>query len=153
ELPDLRCVRLDLDPSEHMDELDALTEELLFPDREDEIAFRRGKRYVARLDRYVHSRHDGSFTLNDHSAYLLTGGLGALGLRVAQWMTTQGARHLVVTGRREPSQEVQTALNRLEESGVSVLFVKSDISKYHDVVQLFETVKAEMPPLRGVIHA
>src|SRR5262249_56993399 len=51
EYPNLHCVRLDLDPSEHADEMNALLEELRFPDREDEIAFRQGTLYVARLVR------------------------------------------------------------------------------------------------------
>src|SRR5262249_38808199 len=152
ELPELHCVRLDLDPSEHTDELNPLREELLHPDREDEVAFRRGTRYVARLRRHLDGRQE-DLPIDGESTYLITGGLGALGLRVAQWMVNQGARHLVLTGRRDPSQQARQRLKELEESGVRILFIKSDISKHIDVIHLLESIKKNMPPLRGLIHA
>lgn len=153
EHPNLHCVRLDLDPSEHTDEMNALFEALRFPDREDEIAFRQGTHYVARLVRRSYIPHTESLQFDSHSSYLVTGGLGALGLRVAHWMVQQGARHLVLTGRRDPSQQAREVLSQLEQSGARVLVVKSDISKQHDVAQLLERIKTSMPPLRGVIHA
>ena len=39
------------------------------------------------------------FSIKENSSYLITGGLGALGLKVAQWMVEQGAKHLVLMGR------------------------------------------------------
>ncbi len=66
---------------------------------EDQVAWRNGVRYVARLER-------GSVpaprqvTLVDDAAYLVTGGLGGLGLEVARWLVDHGARHLVLIGRR-----------------------------------------------------
>src|SRR5262249_32706196 len=38
--------------------------------------------------------------LRADATYLITGGLGGFGLAVAQWMVEQGARHLVLAGRR-----------------------------------------------------
>src|SRR5262249_47579499 len=120
--------------------------------REDEVAFRRGTRYVARLRRHLDGRQEG-LPIDGESTYLITGGLGALGFKVARWMVKQGARHLVLTGRRDPSQQARQGLNELEESGVRILFIKSDISKHVDVIHLLESIKKNMPPLRGLIHA
>jgi acyl transferase domain-containing protein len=153
EHPDLHCVRLDFDPAEHTGEMEELFEELRFPDGEDEIAFRQGRRYVARLVRRSHRPHTESLQFDSHSSYLITGGLGALGLRVAHWMVQQGARHLVLIGRRDPSQQAQEVLSQLEQSGARVLVVKADISKEHDAAQLLERIKTSMPHLRGIIHA
>src|SRR5262249_27875861 len=38
-------------------------------------------------------------TLRPDATYLVTGGLGGLGLKVAEWMGERGARHLVLVGR------------------------------------------------------
>ena len=41
-----------------------------------------------------------SVRLQSHRTYLITGGLGVLGLKVAQWMVEQGAQHLILIGRK-----------------------------------------------------
>jgi NADP-dependent 3-hydroxy acid dehydrogenase YdfG/acyl carrier protein len=146
-------VRVDLDPSEQTNEVSTLFEELLFPDGEDEIALRQGARHVARLVRRQRAPRAGSLQFDGNSSYLITGGLGALGLRVAQWMVQQGSRHLVLSGRRDPSQQAREVLGHLERSGARVLVVKSDVANQHDVSQLLQSIKTSMPPLKGVIHA
>src|SRR5690606_34207811 len=72
--------------------------ELLQPDTEDQVAWRDGQRYVPRL---VHADlTPQQVTLTAEGAYLITGGLGRLGLRLAHWLADQGAQHLVLTSRR-----------------------------------------------------
>ena len=52
EHPDLHCTRIDLDPAQGSDEGRILSEELRATNGEDQIAFRRGERFVPRLVRY-----------------------------------------------------------------------------------------------------
>ncbi|MFN6445250.1 MAG: SDR family NAD(P)-dependent oxidoreductase [Nostoc sp. DedSLP05] len=92
-------------------------------------------------------------TIQANSTYLITGGLGALGLQVAQWLVEQGAQNLVLTGRRGVSPQIQPAIERLEQAGARVLVVTADVSQQADVSQMLATLKASMPPLRGIIHA
>ena len=54
------------------------------------------------------------------STYLVTGGLGALGLEVARSLVARGARHLALMGRRAPDAEAALAIAQLESEGVSV---------------------------------
>jgi malonyl CoA-acyl carrier protein transacylase len=153
EHPDLQCVRLDLDPSQPTDEIEAISEELQFPDREDEIAFRDGTRYGARIVRRSNREAPTPMHFNEQASYMVTGGLGALGLRVAQWMVERGARYLVLTGRRDPTQRARDILNQLERAAARISVVKADVATQHDVAQVLDRVNASMPPLRGVIHA
>jgi acyl transferase domain-containing protein/acyl carrier protein len=87
------------------------------------------------------------------STYLITGGLGALGVKVAHWMVEQGARYLVLTGRRGATEAVQQELNQLEKAGAQVLVVKADVSQWEDTSRLLNEIQEKMPPLRGIIHA
>jgi acyl transferase domain-containing protein len=153
EHPDLQCVRLDLDPSQPADEVEAICEELQFPDREDEIALREGARYGARIVARSDRETPAPMHFNDQASYIITGGLGALGLRVAQWMVERGARYLVLTGRRDPTQRARDVLNQLERADARISVVKADVATQHDVAQILDRVNAGMPPLRGVIHA
>ena len=45
--------------------------------------------------------------------YLITGGLGALGLATARWLVDRGARHLVLVGRRAPTPQARGRDRRL----------------------------------------
>jgi myxalamid-type polyketide synthase MxaB len=92
--------------------------------------------------------------VHENGAYLITGGLGDLGLTVARWLVEQGARHLVLAGRRgAASAAAQQAVNELTETGVEVRVAAVDVSNLADVACLVEDIAAAKPPLRGVVHA
>jgi malonyl CoA-acyl carrier protein transacylase len=119
---------------------------------EDQIALREGTRYVPRLVQKSLPEPQ-NITFEPEASYLITGGLGALGLKIAGWMVKQGARQLVLTGRRKASPEVQTLVSQLEQSGAKVLIAQADVSSETEMSQVFEQIKTSLPPLRGVIHA
>jgi len=86
-------------------------------------------------------------------SYLVTGGLGTLGLQVAQLLADEGARHLVLTGRRGVSSDAARAgIARLEAAGVEVQVVAADIADRDAVARVLE-VCHRSAPLRGVVHA
>jgi len=86
------------------------------------------------------------------AAYLVTGGLGALGLRTARWLVERGARTLVLTGRGEPSPAAAEAIAGLEAAGARIVAVRADVSRADDVARLLAET-ARLAPLRGVVHA
>ncbi len=133
----------------------ALLTEIQFSQGEDHLALRNGQRYVARLGRSALPASDSlnqTEMVRSDATYLITGGLGALGLQVAQWLVAQGARHLVLTGRREAAQPTQEAIERMQQTGTRILIAQSDVSCEADMRQVMEKIET-MPPLRGVIHA
>ena len=87
------------------------------------------------------------------ATYLVTGGLGALGLQVARWLHEEGARHLVLMGRSEPREEALEAIRELEQEGCRVEVVRGDVSCPTDVSRVLERVGQTLPPLRGIVHA
>lgn len=86
-------------------------------------------------------------------AYLVTGGLGGLGLLTAQHLARQGAKHLVLAGRSVPSQDALGAIEAMRADGVSVEVVQTDVSDSADVAKLLTVVNAGKAPLRGVVHS
>jgi len=85
--------------------------------------------------------------------YLITGGLGALGLQVAQWIVDQGARHVVLMGRGAASDTAGKALRKLEEGGAEVVVAQGDVTREEDIARVVNSLATRLPPLRGVIHA
>src|SRR5262249_193187 len=62
------------------------------------------------------------------ATYLVTGGLGGVGLEAARWLIAHGARQLVLAGRRAPSPEAGATLAKLAAMGVSIHVVSVDVS-------------------------
>nr|AYM54555.1 hypothetical protein [Racemicystis crocea] len=87
------------------------------------------------------------------ASYLITGGLGGLGLRLGQWMVQKGARKLALVGRRGPDEGAQSAIAAMEEAGARVLVVQADVSQEAEVERVVATIEAELAPLGGVVHA
>ncbi len=101
------------------------------------------------------------------AAYLITGGMGALGVLMADWLADRGARRLILAGRTplpnrrdwdstaNPNvQQKIAAIRALERRGVSVDAVALDVGS-PDAVQALVTRRDRdgAPPIRGVIHA
>ncbi len=89
----------------------------------------------------------------DDSTYLVTGGLGGLGLAAAEWLADQGAGALVLLGRSEPGREAATRLDALRSSGVDVTVEAVDVADEDAVAEVLDGIAGGARPLRGVLHA
>ncbi|WP_329101434.1 type I polyketide synthase [Micromonospora sp. NBC_01699] len=154
EHPELWGGQVDLDPAATDTEAAAaLVGELLAPPTGDRIAVRGGERLAARLvpQRTVPAG-DPAVTVAGDGTYLITGGLGALGLAVARWLVARGAGHLILVGRREPTGATETVLDDLRRAGAAVTVAQADVTRADDVTRLLTAIPADRP-LRGVVHA
>ncbi|WP_394832461.1 SDR family NAD(P)-dependent oxidoreductase [Pendulispora rubella] len=148
ELPRLRCVRIELSGPE---DTKALVRELYAGDDEDEIVLREGKRFVRRLARASSAAAKGA-AIHGDGAYLLTGGLGGLGLTFADWLVDRGARTLVLVGRRAASPDAEARIEGLRARGAEVWVRQVDMAQADAVTGLFREMDGALPPLRGVLH-
>ncbi|WP_116374612.1 type I polyketide synthase [Mycobacterium sp. MFM001] len=122
--------------------------------REDQLALRDQTVYVPRLVRRDGQPSATTPALRGDATYLVTGGLGSLGLEIAGYLAAHGARHLVLTGRRSPGEAAQRRIDALSEAhGCEFRVVAADVADAHDVARLLATVQAELPPLAGIVHA
>ena len=153
EHPEFHPVLVDLDSNFDSLALQALMGELGSASPETLLAYRQGSRYVARLMPTVLSTPQKPLLISDHCSYLIVGGLGSLGIQTANWLIEQGARYLILMGRSQPSDEVKAVISQWEQRGIDVFIVQGDVCDQVTVNQLFATVKASMPPLRGIIQA
>lgn len=91
--------------------------------------------------------------IQPNATYLITGGMSGLGLLVAQWLVEQGAAHLVLNGRSEPSADAKKVIRGMEEKGVQVLISRGDVADRGYLAQLFSSFGRSMPGLKGIIHS
>lgn len=154
EYPQLWGGMVDLDPKKSEEEVEMLVEVLVKNSEEDHVAIRGEETYVARLVKESGVELAQPVSLSSDGSYLITGGLGVLGLHTAQWLVQKGARNLVLIGRSQPSQDKQAAINHLKEQGegVEVIVAQADVCHVEEMERLFEQIDSSMKPLKGVIH-
>jgi acyl transferase domain-containing protein/trans-aconitate methyltransferase len=169
EHPELWGGLVDLDPEcSAQDASCLLWGELKCPDGEDQIAYRLGQRYVARLIRLREAAgQTRPLKWQRNGSYLITGGLGNLGLLVARWMVEQGARRLILIGRtklppRADWHQVEAdsrmahqivAIRELEALGASVHIASVDVADEAQLTAFLDEYRRESwPPIVGVVH-
>ena len=102
----------------------------------------------------VHATAPAEFSaLRKDGTYLVTGGLGALGLATAQWMAKRGAGRIVLTGRNAPGKSARAAIAAMRASGTTIVVEAVDIADEGQVGTLFRKLSDGGAPLRGIIHA
>ncbi|OBF13769.1 polyketide synthase [Mycobacterium sp. ACS4331] len=86
-------------------------------------------------------------------SYLVTGGLGGLGLFLAQRMAESGCGRIVLTSRSAPTPEASETIDRLRAAGADIVVESADIVEPGTAERLVATATATGLPLRGVLHA
>jgi acyl carrier protein len=85
--------------------------------------------------------------------YLITGGSGGLGVEVARWMAGEGARRIVLMGRRGEDADLTSRLQPLRDAGVTVHVARGDVARLEDVRGVIGEIDRTMSPLAGIVHA
>ena len=166
---------IDLEPGGDIP-AETLAAAIASPGREDQIALRGGQRYVARLHRTADlveramqlPQFANGLTCRPDGAYLITGGLGGLGLRVAEWLVDCGAKQLVLLSRSAmPARSAWddaapgsatarriASLRTLEARGVTVHTAAVDVADEAQLTEYLDEYRREgFAPIRGVVHS
>ncbi|ORA72925.1 polyketide synthase [Mycobacterium heidelbergense] len=86
-------------------------------------------------------------------AYLITGGLGGLGLFLATEMAKAGCGRIVLTARSKPPAKALQAVERIRATGVDVVVESGNMAEADDAARVVAAATASGLPLRGVLHA
>ncbi|WP_025131882.1 type I polyketide synthase [Pseudomonas sp. PH1b] len=130
----------------------ALAEEVSDPDGEDKICLRPGKRYVQRLNHFSAAQLPAqAYAPCAQGSYLITGGMGGIGLAMGQWLLDQGAARVVITGRR-PLEQVAAGLDRFGPAASRVHYIQADITSRQDMLRVFAVLASSGAGLKGIFH-
>ncbi|WP_424184827.1 beta-ketoacyl synthase N-terminal-like domain-containing protein [Actinokineospora sp. G85] len=145
ELPRLRCTTVDIDTVDSAAGVESLLAELLGDnDRADAVAYRAGTRFTPRAE-VIPAPTARRPELSADGAYLVTGGLGGIGLHVLRHLADRGARHLAVLSRGAPGPDAEAVLARLRGDGVTVRLLRADVTE--------SLRELDLSDVRGVVHA
>ena len=84
--------------------------------------------------------------------YLITGGVGALGLTMAKWLVEKGARHLVLTRRSELNNIQKDNIANIASLGVDIRVLPCDVVNVEAVKRIVKQINETMAPLAGIFH-
>jgi natural product biosynthesis luciferase-like monooxygenase protein len=144
---------IDLDPYDSINTAtEALMKALLHDANEDMLGVRAGRYYVARLRPQPLPPSEAPLLFSQDATFLVTGGLGGLGRRLALWLSERGARHLCLVSRSASEEHAGDLVDELRRRGVDVLIASADVAREQDLQRVLRQIAESMPPLRGIFH-
>lgn len=177
ELPAVTCTYVDVefpqpDSSGDDDLADLLVKEFHVSSRDTLVAYRHRQRWVQEFERIdVAAESTPPARLRQSGVYLITGGLGGLGLVFAEYLATTVGARMVLIGRRrfpdreewdqwltghEDSDETSRRIRRLqglEGMGAELLISSADVADARQMKAVIEQAEQRFGALHGVIHA
>ena len=86
-------------------------------------------------------------------SYIVTGGVGGLGLFLAAAMASAGCGRIILTSRSQPNPQAQRTIDRLRANGADLVVECGNIAEPETAGRLVSAATATGLPLRGVLHA
>ena len=109
-----------------------------------------GKRYVTSIHEVSPKTETDLFRMN--GVYLITGGLGGLGLIFANHLAKEYHAKLILTGRSKQSEKQSEKIAELEKQGAVVQYYSADVSDINSLRQVITQGKQAFGSINGVVH-
>ena len=131
-----------------------------FSEIDDAFRLMQGSAHIGKLvlvpdtDVGVPLRNPPDFAARRDGTYLVTGGIEGFGYEAASWLVGRGAGSIALLGRRgldTPGCAARVAA--LEAAGAEVRVYRGDVADRDCLAAILDQIRAEQPPLRGVVHA
>ena len=104
------------------------------------------------IEQFFTSNDHGTFSIKTNKVYVITGGLGGLGKKVATALAKIGVNHIVLLGRSAPHADDQHWMHAFKQQGVHMQSFSVDISDAVKLAEVFSDIE-KINPIGGVIHA
>jgi NADP-dependent 3-hydroxy acid dehydrogenase YdfG/acyl carrier protein len=90
--------------------------------------------------------------IQSEACYLVTGGLGDLGLTLTTWLAEKGAKSIILTGRRPLSDDILSQIEALGLEDCEIHYKMMDLASSSSCEQLIQGLTEDSYPLKGVFH-
>lgn len=115
------------------------------------VWFDQGIRKTAKICS-VEIEESESGKIRENGTYMITGGMGGLGIIFAEYLSRTYHANLVLTGRRS-IQDAAERLKELKKSGMNVIYIQADTIDLVQMKHAVEETKRKFGSIHGVIHA
>ena len=175
EYPNIRAKSIDLDlsgdASEYESAADLVLGECLDSDASMFVAYRNAQRWVQTYEPVIlETPGHGCSSFREGGVYMITGGLGKIGVAISEYLAAKYRARLVLVGRSSlPSRESWNTwigthpaddpvcarigtIERLEKLGAEVLYVNASVADISAMRRVIERSYQRFGTLHGVIH-
>jgi acyl transferase domain-containing protein/acyl carrier protein len=156
EYPWMACRVLDVvlpaRPSGWADLVTRLEEELSSADNAPLVAHRGHHRWVLHPEKVLLPADQGPLPFRHEGVYLITGGVGAIGMLCAEFLAREYRARLVLIGRSRPDERVRQRLSALEAAGAKVLVLPADVADEAAMRAAILRAETLFGAINGVIH-
>jgi NAD(P)-dependent dehydrogenase (short-subunit alcohol dehydrogenase family)/acyl carrier protein len=173
ELPSIRCQSIDIGEAKgarpESQQIEALLAELRCRPNDPVVAYRGAHRWVRTFDA-VQLPSGGKSPLREKGVYLITGGLGKLGLALARRLAEQLQarlvlmgrsslpsrdewRELLATGAEESLSRKLRALQEIEQRAGGLLVLQGDVTNADDMHRVLRETRERFGQIHGIFHA
>ncbi|HLU39636.1 MAG TPA: SDR family NAD(P)-dependent oxidoreductase [Planctomycetota bacterium] len=150
--------------------IEQLAAEVVADTPERVVALRALGRFVQDLDTVPVPAAEGPPKVREGGTYVISGGLGGIGLACARWLARQAKVKLALLSRtglpprsewahgragaeNDPLARALAGITEIEASGSTVRVLRADVGDPEQVARAVAEARAELGPVRGVIHA
>jgi len=137
-----------------------LTDKVLDEFEEDcdsEVRYEDSKRYTACIKEFDPEpgaesacAYESAFRRN--GVYIITGGIGGLGLIFAKYLIAEYDAALVLVGRSTPGADKLKVIDEMISQGGEVIYLQADISRREGVDKVKNIAKSRYGKINGIIH-
>ena len=153
ELSNVTCRYIDIQSVEPSIACDQILAEVTSASTDPIVAYRGRRRWVQTFAPYPLHQNSISPHFRERGVYLITGGLGRIGLTIAEYLAKSYRARLVLTGRSGRSPATADKLREMESAGAEVLVLSADVTDVPRMRDVLRVVEARFGKLHGVIHA
>ncbi len=161
EFPKMQSVALDID-MHHFDPQE--TPKQIFSEifnaagyKDAVVAYRQQKRYVQILQReIIEDLEDRAPLIKEGGVYIITGGLGYLGLQTAMALAKQKNVKIALLGRRDASKitpKQLDSLNAIKQLGSEIVYIQADVTHPDECRKAIQQVSASFGDCHGLFVA
>ncbi|GAA2720178.1 type I polyketide synthase [Actinocorallia aurantiaca] len=144
----VRCVDLDSDPPP----MDDLLTEFARPDGENPVGYRTGRRWIREFRPLAADRLPAP-PLRERGTYLVTGGLGGVGLAVAHHLAGSHRARLVLLGRDVERPGIAAVLEGIRRAGGEALVRGVDVADRAGLEEVLRETRRRFGAVHGIVHA
>lgn len=149
----LSCRHIDLDSIDAENTSKIILNESAGERANGTVAYRNGIRWMQDIERV--SLHPQADVLRKQGVYVITGGLGGLGMKIADWLATAYQARLVLISRDGERQKIkyQDRFDRWEKSGADILVCSADVTSKESMATALKQAREKFGAPAGIFHA
>ena len=169
EMPWLNCRHIDLSEESTATNRDYLMQEISLLSKDREVAYRQGMRLIPRLEKVDwQEKYPPKLPFKKESIYLITGGLGGIGVEIAKYLLKNYQAKVILVGRTNLPERSQwgnyrqkenklrakiEAYEKLEKLKGEIAYYAADICNLEQLKLVWQKVKSKWSqPITGVIN-